>query len=77
MSFTDKPLFSGWQKLGCAVYFLVALAFCYIALVTVVFDGWDEPPMSEWLSLILFPGLPILAVAGGWLLMKHFTRDKN
>ena len=77
MSFGDQPLFSGWQKLGCAAYFFAASAICYFALILLAFDGWDEPPMPKWLSFILFPGLPLIAVAGGWFLMKHFTRDKN
>ncbi len=77
MSFSDHPLFSGWQKLGCACYFVAASALCYFALIMVAFDGWDEPPMPKWLSLFLFPGLPILAIAGGWLLTKRFARDKD
>jgi hypothetical protein len=77
VSFSEKQLFSAWQKLGCAAYFIAAFVICYLALIFVVFDGWDEPPMPRWLSLLLFPGLPMLAVIGGWFLMKFFARDKN
>jgi uncharacterized membrane protein YhdT len=68
---------TGWQKLGCALYFVVGTTLCYFALIMVAFDGWDEPPMPRWLSLTLFPGLPLLVIACGWLLMKFFTRDKD
>jgi hypothetical protein len=77
MSFSDHPGLTGWQKLGCATYFLAASFVSFIGLVTVVFDGWDEPPMPRWQSLLLFPGSVVLVIAGGVVRIKFFMRDKN
>ena len=78
MSYLDQPTLTGWQKLGCAGYFMVVAVVSYIALMIVVFDGWDEPPMPRWQSLLIFPGSALLAIfGGGALLAKLFMRDKN
>ena len=77
MNFSDQPTLTVWQVVGCAVYFVVMAIICFMALVTVIFDGWDEPPMPSWLSFFLFPGLPILAVIGAVPILRFFMRDKN
>jgi hypothetical protein len=77
VSFSDRQTLSNWQKVGCAIYFAISMVVCFIALSVWMFDGWDEPPMPRWIGVLVFPGTPLIAFAGGCLLMTYFSRDKN
>jgi len=77
VSYTDRPWLTGWQKLGCLAYFLVASAVVAEFAIMGLAPSSDEPEPPLWLSLLYFPGAAIIAVLLGGLLLHIFTRDRE
>lgn len=78
MSFSDKPSLTGWQKLGCPIYLIVASFIVAILMIgAVLADCASESCMPDWQRLMLFPGSLAVAIIGGAILTKFFLRDRD
>lgn len=77
MSFGDQPLLTGWQKVGCAVYFIIAGFIVLHFTIEGLAPSSDAPTPPQWLLLLYFPGSAIIATLLGGLLLHVFTREKK
>ncbi|WP_379921682.1 hypothetical protein [Erythrobacter sp. R86502] len=77
MAFSDRPLLSGRQKLGCAVVAAIGIFCSFIALIIAALGSCPECDPNPVVQFILMPGLPILFFGIGILMIRHFIRDKK
>ena len=76
MGFSDRPLLTGCQKFGCAVVAAIGIFCSFVALILAALGSCSECDPNPVVQFILVPGVPILFVGVGILMIRNFIRDK-
>jgi len=77
VSFADHPTLKLGQKFAFTAYMLGSTVFVFACIILAFAPNSDVPAPPIWITLLLFPGSLILAIAGMTLLLRFFMRDKN